>query len=137
MYVTKLTQRLTMKSLRLVFISILLVTSAVSFSCVPRPVTLQKSKAAYPDPDRFENEIQTFEAEDKISFPPPGAIVCIGSSSMRMWRSIREDMAPLTVIHRGFGGSSMNDALYFSDRIIIQYHPRAILLSMKGITMQP
>ncbi|MBN2321684.1 MAG: hypothetical protein JXR49_21575 [Acidobacteria bacterium] len=35
---------------------------------------------------------------------------------------------PLTIIHRGFGGSIMNDALYYADRIVIPYKPRAVLL---------
>jgi lysophospholipase L1-like esterase len=47
---------------------------------------------------------------------------------MRMWTSIHEDLKPLTVIHRGFGGSTMKDALYYADRIVIPYRPRAVLL---------
>ncbi len=93
-----------MKFLRILYAGLLLVFIGVSFSCAPEQVTLQQITTAYPDPARFEKDIQAFETEDKTSPPPPGAIVCTGSSSMRMWRSIHEDLAPLTIIHRGFGG---------------------------------
>ncbi len=83
----------------------------------------------YSSPERFEQAILAFETADAKKFPPPGAIVCIGSSSMRGWHStIAEDLAPLTIIPRGFGGSNMNDALHFADRIVIPYKPRAVVL---------
>jgi len=76
---------------------------------------------------KYEKEIQDFESADRKQFPPPGAIVCIGSSSMKGWHStIVNDLAPLTIIPRGFGGSSMNDALHYVDRIVIPYKPRAV-----------
>jgi lysophospholipase L1-like esterase len=80
-------------------------------------------------PGRFEKEIQAFEARDRQQPPPTGAVVCIGSSSMKGWHpTIAEDLAPLTVIPRGFGGSGMNDALRYVDRIVIAYKPRAVVL---------
>lgn len=83
----------------------------------------------WPDPKRFEKDIAAFEAADKLKPPPEGAIVAIGSSSMRGWhKSIHEDLAPLTVIARGFGGSCMNDALYYTDRMVLAYKPRAVVL---------
>ena len=81
------------------------------------------------EPARFEEEIQAFEAEDKVSPPPEGAIVITGSSSIRRWHpSMKHDLAPLTVIPRGFGGSTMEDALHFIDRIAISYKPRALVV---------
>ena len=83
----------------------------------------------YPSPERFEKNMQKFEAADKKQPPPKGAIVCIGSSSMRGWhKTIKNDLAPLTVIPRGFGGSNMNDALHFADRIVLPYKPRAVVV---------
>ncbi len=82
-----------------------------------------------PDPARFEAEIARFEAQDKVNPPPRGAIVLTGSSSITRWndRSVR-DLAPLTVVPRGFGGSVMNDVLYYFDRIVLKYEPRAVLI---------
>lgn len=92
-------------------------------------LSLSAIGGSYSDPGRFEKEIQKFEKSDAEKMPPAGAVLCIGSSSMRMWHpTIKEDLAPLTVIPRGFGGSTMNDVLHFADRIVIPYKPRAILL---------
>lgn len=85
--------------------------------------------AQLPDPQRFENDIMAFEAEDKLAFPPQGAIVLTGSSSIARWnKQAQAALAPLTVIPRGFGGSIMNDALYYIDRVALVYKPRAILV---------
>lgn len=77
----------------------------------------------------FENAIQNFEKADKKNFPPANAIVCIGSSSMRFWHpTIEKDLAQLTIIPRGFGGSDLTDALVFVDRIVTPYKPRAVVI---------
>jgi len=102
-------------------------TIDASSAAEPRP--LQQEKPEYPDPQRFEEAIQAFEAQDKTAPPPEGAIVCIGSSSMRGWHgTIQMDLAPLTIIPRGFGGSTIHDALYYAERIVIAYKPRAVVL---------
>lgn len=93
------------------------------------PGFAQETGAGYPDPGRFEKAIRHFESLDSLSFPPANAIVCTGSSSMLKWAGkIAEDLAPLTIIPRGFGGSNMNDALYFANRIILVYKPRAVVV---------
>lgn len=81
------------------------------------------------DPQRWEKAIQAFESEDRKAPPPEGAIVGIGSSSMFFWHAaIHKDLSPLTIIPRGFGGSTMEDARYYADRIVIPYRPRAVVL---------
>ena len=81
------------------------------------------------DPTRFEEAIQAFEAEDRAMMAPEGAIVVTGSSSIRRWHpSLKQDLAPLTAIPRGFGGSTMEDVEYFLDRIVIKYKPRAVVI---------
>jgi len=91
--------------------------------------TITAETVPYPNPLRFENDILAFEAQDKLEPPPPGAVLCIGSSSMRMWHdTIAADLQPLTVNPRGFGGSTMLDVLFYCGRIVVPYQPRAILL---------
>lgn len=83
----------------------------------------------FPDPTRFEQAIEAFERMDREQAPPKGAIVGVGSSSMRGWHStIKEDLHPLTIVPRGFGGSNFNDLLHYMDRIVLSYRPRAILV---------
>jgi len=82
-----------------------------------------------PDPTRFEEAIQRFEAMDRESPPPENAILLTGSSSIMFWnQQAPEDLAPLTVIPRGFGGSVLNDVLHYMDRVVLRYQPRAVLI---------
>lgn len=91
--------------------------------------TLAAAQTQTIDPTRFEEAIQAFEAEDRAMMPPEGAIVVTGSSSIRRWHpSLKQDLAPLTVIPRGFGGSTMQDLEYFLDRIVLKYKPRAVVI---------
>ena len=90
---------------------------------------LKVDTSHYPDPERFRADIDKFLIEDQAHPAKPGSVLCVGSSSMRMWHpTIEQDLAPLTLIRRGFGGSNMNDVLYYFDQIVLPYKPRAILL---------
>jgi len=85
-------------------------------------------KAASEDPLVWEEDIAAFEAQDRASPPPQDAIVFTGSSSIRFWDSLREDMAPIPVIRRGFGGAKLNDVLHYADRLVSAYNPRAVVV---------
>lgn len=78
---------------------------------------------------KFQKQIKKFTEADKKNPPKEDQILCIGSSSIRMWHeTIDQDLQPLSLIKRGFGGSMMNEVLHYSDRIVLPYKPRAILL---------
>lgn len=76
----------------------------------------------------WEQEIQKFEAADKLNPPPKNAVLFVGSSSIRMWSTLAEDFPFAQVINRGFGGSEMSDLSYFSNRIVIPYLPKIIVV---------
>lgn len=85
--------------------------------------------AADPPPrQRWEKEIEAFEIADKKAPPPPDAVLFIGSSSIRLWKTLARDFPNHTVVNRGFGGSQIADATRYADRIIIPYKPRLIVL---------
>ncbi len=63
--------------------------------------------------DRYIQDFLRWSVEDIGTIPRKDAILFVGSSSMRMWDSIHEDLAPLRVIHRGFGGSTMAHVVKF------------------------
>jgi lysophospholipase L1-like esterase len=82
-----------------------------------------------PDPTRYEQSIRQFEEQDATTPPPANAIVLTGSSSIMYWNNdAPADLAPLTVIPRGFGGTVMNDLLHYLDRVVLKYKPRAVLI---------
>ncbi len=80
------------------------------------------------DSQRWERDILRFEASDALREPPRRAIVFIGSSSFRMWRTLPRDMSPLAVINRAFGGSTIADCAYYVPRIVTPYSPDAVIL---------
>lgn len=84
--------------------------------------------AAKSPSQRWERDIRAFEAADKKSPPPQNAVLFIGSSSIRFWKSLARDFPDYQVINRGFGGSQLADSVYYADRIVIPYKPRLIVL---------
>ena len=78
------------------------------------------------DPSRWADAIAAFDANAESR--PKGAIVLTGSSSFARWRTMEADLAPLTVIPRGFGGSTMADVLHYVDRLVMPYEPRAVVI---------
>lgn len=61
--------------------------------------------------NHYFSDFIRWTVEDDGKVPRPDAVLAVGSSSMRLWVDIRSDLAPLDVIHRGFGGSKMEDVL--------------------------
>jgi lysophospholipase L1-like esterase len=84
--------------------------------------------AADEDPTRFEPEIRAFEDQDRASPPRSGGIVFVGSSSIKNWTDVGSDFPALPVLNRGFGGSTLADVLYYSDRVILRYRPHLVVL---------
>lgn len=82
-----------------------------------------------PDPARFESEIRAFEVADSTERAPRGAVVFYGSSSLRMWHPrLAADFPGITVVGRGFGGSTMSEAVHFLPRVVTPLAPRALVL---------
>jgi lysophospholipase L1-like esterase len=81
---------------------------------------------------RWEPEIAAFEAADLKQAPPQGAILFVGSSSIRLWKTLAADFPDRTVINRGFGGSEISDVVAFVERIVVPYHPKQIVMYCGG-----
>ncbi len=79
------------------------------------------------DPLRFTAEIELMEKEDPVVLQD-NLILFTGSSSIRLWKSLKEDFKPAKVINRGFGGSTMSDLLYHLDRLVLKYRPHAVFI---------
>jgi lysophospholipase L1-like esterase len=86
--------------------------------------------AAAKDSDhaKWNADIQAFEASDNIHPAPANAVLFIGSSSIRFWKTLAADFPRYRVINRGFGGSDLDDATAFADRIVTPYHPAALVM---------
>ena len=81
---------------------------------------------------KWETEIAAMEAADLKSPPPKGEVLFIGSSTIRMWKSLAQDYPEHRVINRGFGGSEIVDATHFAPRLVFPHAPRTIFLRSGG-----
>ena len=79
-------------------------------------------------PERFEESIQKFEQQDKEIPFPDGAVLFVGSSSIKIWESLDQDFPGVKAINRGFGGSQFSDLLYYIDRVVTCYRPSKIFI---------
>ncbi len=76
----------------------------------------------------FHSEIQQFKKEDSIHFPPKHAILFLGSSSFRKWEDVQKYFPDYKIINRGFGGSTIPDAIYYADQIVFPYQPKQVVI---------
>jgi len=76
----------------------------------------------------FSSEIKKFKEMDSIQMPEQNQILFVGSSSIRLWKNLESEMAPLRIIKRGFGGSTLPQVIHHINDIVIPYHPTAIVL---------
>src|SRR4030095_13498966 len=63
------------------------------------------------DSEKWEKDIAAFETADRGQPPKKGAILFIGSSSIRLWKTLAEDFPQHRVLNRGFGGSEIADSV--------------------------
>lgn len=71
-------------------------------------------------------EMNAFLKADQKQMPPPGAVLFMGSSSIRMWDTAR-DFPEIPTINRGFGGSQIFENTLYLDRLAVPYNPKIIV----------
>ena len=79
-----------------------------------------------PPTTSFTPEIERFAELDQATPAKPCSFLFTGSSSVRFWKTLTQDMAPYPVINRGFGGSQIADVDFYFDQVVTPYRPRAI-----------
>jgi lysophospholipase L1-like esterase len=81
---------------------------------------------------RFAQRVEAYEAIDKATPPPAGAILLAGDSQFDRWKTVKEDLAGYTVINRGIDSFTTSDLLDYADRLIVRYKPRLVVLHVGG-----
>ncbi len=77
---------------------------------------------------RFEeSDLIGLEERDNSQADPVCDVLFFGSSSIRLWESLAEDMAPLKVVNRGYGGATVRDIMYNYERVFSAYQPRKLV----------
>lgn len=76
---------------------------------------------------RWKKDMDKFAAADKKNPVKPGGVVFVGSSSIRMW-DLKKSFPELDAVNRGFGGSRLEDSVYYADQIILPYKPKTVVV---------
>lgn len=82
-------------------------------SCVPVGKYIQSEEVL-----QWENDIRVFDSLNTVEPAGAGTLLVTGSSSVRLWNTIHEDLAPYQVMQRGYGGAKLTDFNYYAPRII-------------------
>ena len=98
-------------------------------------IYLDLRKSMSDDPLVWHAEIDAFD--EHAAQEPANAVLFVGSSSIRLWTSLKADMSPMPVIQRGFGGAKMVDVAYYAERLVNQYHPSAVVVFVGTNDLHP
>lgn len=79
-------------------------------------------------PDIWLKEIERLKRRKKQLVSQENLIVFYGSSSIRLWVRMKEDLSPYNVLNLGFGGSSFKWCLHFFDKLFEGLSPRKLVL---------
>jgi lysophospholipase L1-like esterase len=80
-------------------------------------------------PSRWEAAFDAFAADDAAHPHPPGGVLFVGSSSIRLWNDLETQFQDLpVVIKRGFGGSQLSDCVKHLSRLVLRYRPGTVLV---------
>ncbi len=77
---------------------------------------------------KWEKAIVEIEQRDQSEVDPDDAVLFIGSSSIRRWESIKDDIKPYKPIQRGYGGAKFSDLAIYAERIIQPHQYKALVV---------
>ena len=81
-----------------------------------------------PEVKAWQPEIEKLTALSQTEQYAQDAIVFAGSSSIRLWKTLAEDMKPYYVIQRGYGGAKLSDFAVYAEKIFNDLPGRALVL---------
>lgn len=76
---------------------------------------------------RLAGEVEAYIQRDNMNPPEPGSIAFVGSSIFRLWKHLGEQMSPLPVCNRAFGGSRTAEVLFYMDTLVTRLRPSIVV----------
>jgi len=77
---------------------------------------------------QWEPEIAAFDKLNQTEKYPDNSILFLGSSSIRLWNTLGQELAPYPIIQRGFGGSNSPAVLHYTKRIVYPHKFAALVI---------
>ncbi|TKD62392.1 GDSL-type esterase/lipase family protein [Flavobacterium sp. ASW18X] len=79
--------------------------------------------------DVFKDEITALvKHNDSLWNQEKATVIFTGSSSIRMWKNLKECFPEHQVLNTGFGGSQTSDLLHYLDDVVLRYHPKKVFI---------
>jgi lysophospholipase L1-like esterase len=106
----------TLRLTTLIFASLIFISSCIA----------QKNKVEVGA--KWEAEMAAFDKLNQTEKYSDNSLLFVGSSSIRLWSTIKEEMAPYPIIQRGFGGSDSPAVAQYAERIVYPHQFRAVVI---------
>ena len=100
----------------ILLLSLLFLASCTSTKNIPESIS------------KWEPEIAAFDKLNQSEKYPDNSILFLGSSSIRLWNTLGQELAPYPVIQRGFGGSNTPAVLHYTKRIVYPHKFQALVI---------
>jgi len=81
---------------------------------------------------RYQKEIDHYTDENRKMKDLSCDALFLGSSSINLWHNLFNDLAPLKIIKRSYGGASIRDVIYNYNTVARGYNPKMIVLYVEN-----
>ena len=78
--------------------------------------------------DWYEADVRALEAVRVRQTPPKDPVVFYGSSTVRLWSALAEDLQNARALNLGFGGSTLEACVYFFERLVPPVEPCSLVV---------
>ena len=112
-------------ALALLFVPLEMVAAQPAVSDLPKTAEPPRVNADPVFP--FSNEVAAFAKANDKDATLPGAILFLGSSSIRLWDT-GSSFPAMGTVNRGFGGATTRDVLHYYPRLLPRAAPRSVLV---------
>ncbi len=103
------------------FITIIILILVMFVANMFREMKIQMNNT---DPKYWQSEVDKIISDN----PPENVdIVLYGSSSPRMWPEYETDFSDYKIVNTSFGGSKVNDNIYYYQELVEEYDPEVII----------
>ncbi len=111
---------------------VILISLVICIACnqnqTAKTSELNPSNKVQESASRFNSEINAFIDEDDSLGVQNYDLILTGSSSIRMWTTMEEDLSPFKVLNRGFGGATIAELNNYAPRFLFSNTSRCIIL---------
>jgi lysophospholipase L1-like esterase len=76
----------------------------------------------------YESEVAALEQRHALGEVPSAPVAFYGSSSIRGWETLADDIGDSRTVNLGFGGSTLEACAYFFERLVVPLRPASLVV---------